>query len=348
MAKRRLKYRKQSRRLMAVSASRTHNGHMYADINGFRRDLGVDFINFLKRLDDKEDLKRFVHQIQPFSAQWNAFRKKHITSCHIKRLLSWKRFSPYIYGYVTKYIKGCTPNRGMLLESPIRTILIENGYQIEYSDKLWVHKFVKWLSCTTDGVIMDGGKMVALLEIKTYTSAVNLKRDINISNSTVSLNPHSRVYYQVQIAAEIIDVPYIMLVYEYQSRVNKVVFKRDLDFLWNIFDSLREIYLRHIIPYNLYGLPVFTHKKSSLRGEYFSVATYHKILNFLYANSSKFEKSGSDHMFHYYPTIKPSDANNTYFEMFLHYSLYTKVLEADLLISKKSQLVLDSHASQKA
>lgn len=91
-----------------------------------------------------------------------------------------------------------------------------------------IHKQLRWLRCTTDGVLMEADKMIALLEIKTYTSKKNLDRDIKFMDEGVIINPNSKVNFQVQIAAEIIDVPYIVVVYEYENTISKIVTKRDL------------------------------------------------------------------------------------------------------------------------
>lgn len=136
MSSRNSNYNKKSRRLIAWKISITHHGHSYTKMNGVLRDIGKYYIDFLEKLDNKEAFRKFAHKIRSYSDQWNGICKKCITSCIVKRLLSWKGKSDYIYSFVSKYINGKIPNRGMQLEDPIRSEITSNDYDIKYENQL--------------------------------------------------------------------------------------------------------------------------------------------------------------------------------------------------------------------
>lgn len=169
---------------------------------------------------------------------------------------------------------------------------------------------------------------------KDFSSKKNLEKDIIIVNGEPSINPISRVYYQVKVAAEIIDVPYIVLLYEFGSIVSKITIKRDLDFIWHHFDHLRRIYLKHIVPFNLYGIPKPNKKSQSFAQEYFSEKIYDELLQFLIKHEDKYNEDSDSNRFLYYGEITPSDANNTYFELFSYEDTYKRLLNEPLKNNK--------------
>lgn len=144
-------------------------------------------------------------------------KTNHITANEVKRVIQWRGKSAYILRSLTKYIIGDNPNRGMLLEAIIVQVLCDNNYNVQHINSMWIHKHVPWLSCTTDGIIMHEDRFVAVVEIKTFTSVSSLRRTLNITDKGTSVNKNSRANYQMQTVAEIVHVPYVVLVYEYES-----------------------------------------------------------------------------------------------------------------------------------
>ena len=65
---------------------------------------------------------------------------------------------------------------------------------------------------------MINNKIQTVIEIKTYTNnPINGKIFIK-SGSSLRLNPNSNEYYQIQTIIEILNVPYGILVYEYDLK----------------------------------------------------------------------------------------------------------------------------------
>ena len=212
------------------------------------------------------------------------------------------------------------------MEEPIINILKLNGYEVQFCNELWVHKHFPWLSCTSDGVIINNGKMVAAIEIKTFTSLENLKRTVLQTNRHKYVNPKSREYFQIQAIASILDVPYVVMVYEYGGTVDKVVVKHNLDFIWYYHEIIKERYLRHVVPFNLYGLPKIGPKKSGTRVGYFDEGIYQRLLALLLKHQSRIGYDEEESPFEYYPIEKPSEVNNTYFELFTDTELINKLI----------------------
>lgn len=254
MTARRKCYKKKSKSIRAKKAIQKPYKKLVVKLKNKMVDIGSAYINFFKSLDNADKFKYYANSIVHNSKQWNNIHRKHITASEIKRLCSWTENTNYLYSYVTKYISGKQPNRGMILEDYIRKLVELNGYELDYCNTLWIYKHLLWLSCTTDAVIVKDNKLVALVEIKTFKSLTNLERTVNLVDGEYCINKQSWTYYQMQITAEIVDVPCIVFVYEYNHKINKILIERDLDFLWHIFERLKYVYLMHIVPYYLYGL----------------------------------------------------------------------------------------------
>lgn len=334
MGTRKERYWSKSRRRIAKYASHISHDRVIIKINGKMRDLVEDYIAYLRKLDKKENLKYTSKNIKIYSKQWNQFRRKHITACHLKRILFWNERSPYLYKCITKYISGNNPNRGILLEGLILDILRKNGYTVKYINELWVHKYLPWLSCTSDGVIVNNDRFVAAVEIKTFTSSINFHNTIEITPDGKSLKQNTRIYFQVQAIAEIIDVPYVVFIYEFKGVVDKMLVDRDLDFIWRYHELIKERYFKHIIPFYLYGIPKNIDKNKKKKISYFSDNIYQRLMVVLEKRQEDYGYCEEDSFFHYYPDIKPSEVYNTYFEMFTDIEQITRLKHDPLLHNK--------------
>lgn len=316
MGKKRFSYRRLSHKSIGKNATDQRLERLICNINDKKVNILNDYIDFFKNLDRPEDFKNYSSKIVPYSPQWNEIRRKHVTASEIKRVLSWKKESPYIFRQISKYINGKNPNRGVLLEPHICKLIEMNGYNLKYQNQIWIHKLLPWLSCTTDAVIVNGTKLVAAVEIKTFTSLESMKKVFYLSNGEYKPKTDTRIYYQLQTICEILNVPYILLVFEYNLKIRKVLIERDLDFIWNKFDRLKELYLTHIVSYYLYGVPPYLNKGKSKYLGHFNRYTYLKLEVFLKKKEHLFRDNSESSIFEFYPHEKPSNNKDEYFDLF--------------------------------
>lgn len=59
----------------------------------------------------------------------------------------------------------------MIIEKYVLKILRLKNIKILYSNKIFIHKNIPWISSTPDGVIVEDKRIVSFLEIKSYTSS---------------------------------------------------------------------------------------------------------------------------------------------------------------------------------
>lgn len=165
MAKGRRTYRKKSKRIIAREVSACKAKRVKVKIDGNIKDLFWDYVTFLKSLDRKEVFSEYSSTIDIKGAQWNAIRRKHLTASQIKRVYKWTEKTRYIYDFLSQYISEHLNGRGLILEKVIIRLINMSGYELQYCNQIWIHKQLIWLSCTTDGVIVHNGKLVAAVEI---------------------------------------------------------------------------------------------------------------------------------------------------------------------------------------
>lgn len=231
MASKKSSYTKKSKKIMAKNAFFKRYGKFMVKVNNRMTDIGEYYINFLKSLDKSAEFQKYSQNIVNNSCQWNNIRRKHITASEVKKLCCWKESSDYIYSCVSRYISGKNQNRGMVLEDYIRSLMELDGYICGFVNRLWIHKSILWLSCTTDAAILREDVVEAAVEIKTFNSIRSLQSTVIVVNGSKEVNKNSRAYYQIQMIMEIVDVPYLVFIYEYNLKIEKVIVKRDLGFL---------------------------------------------------------------------------------------------------------------------
>lgn len=270
-----------SKRLRAKYAQLHKYGNLITRINGKLTHVVNDYIGFLKKLDDPNRFLNYRSKIQPFSRQWNNIRKKHITSSQLKRLLSWKKESAYIYSQITKYVFGKYLNRGSILEKFIIKLLKLNGMTLESTNEIWIHPQIPWLSCTVDGIVYHNGIPIALAEIKTFTSESQLKKNILNENGKHLLSKQSRAYYQLQCAGHIINCDILLLVFKYKFKVKVIVVEKEPDFICRVFGQLRELYFKYIVPFNIYGLPKAKANVNKVNVGYFTDRVFERLMMLL-------------------------------------------------------------------
>lgn len=330
MATKKHTYKRKSRRLAGIRASWVHRGTLYRNIHGKRTNIGKDYTQFFSKLDDKATFKYYAYKLAPYSKSWNSFRRKHLTASETKRILQWRQNSAYIFRHLTKYISAQNPNRGMILEKYLLKVLKLNDYQIEYTNSLWVHKYIPWMSCSTDGIITNNDKFVAAVEIKTFSSLKSMERTIIDSPSGPVINKESRIYYQIQSIAEVVDVPYVVLVYEFEFKVNKLVIKKDMDFIWSRFEKLRRFYFVHYIPFLLYGLPQQMKHKGKNYKSTIDEETYEKLLELSKRTEHTYRNNSEDSIFEYGINELPSLHEEEYFDMFTDHDVVDRLINENL------------------
>lgn len=241
-----LRYKDKSRRLMAMNASLYKYGNLIAKVNGKKRHLLNDYIEFFKKLDDPEIFNNYNRNIIANSPQWNIIRKKHITASEVRRVFALHQKTSYIFSQATKYIRGQNLNRGMLLEKSIIDLLITRGIPIERANTTYIHQLIPLLSCTIDGLVMCGDRPLTVIEIKTFKSKNQFESNFKLVNNDITLNNKSRAYYQIQTTISILDVDFGLLVFEYQLKVNILIVNK-------ANNLMMEIYLRYLVPYSIYN-----------------------------------------------------------------------------------------------
>lgn len=306
------KRKKKSKRRIAQQTTRIRMNRYYITINGVERNVIDDYLSFLNKLDTKDQFKKFAHLVLPFSAQWNQIRRKHLTASKIKKISQWKSRSPYIFKFCSKYISNHFKHRGSIIENYVRKLLKLNNYDFKDEGLIWIHKNLKWLSCTTDGILYENDKVITALEIKSYTSSKTLHKAFHIKDDIFLLKETSTEYCQMQIISEIIDIPYVILVFEWNMKIRKVVVKRDLDFLHDVFEKLKVFYFRYLIPYLIYTIPLNDQKSLSNTLEYFTDYQYKKMMDILEKNEYKLMGT-EESIYFYYSEVKPSEARTEYF-----------------------------------
>lgn len=188
----------------------------------------------------------------------------------------------------------------MLLEDTIIKFLKFHGLLIEGTNETWIHEYIPWLSCTVDGLIYNNHKVVAVVETKIYKSIDQFNSTVKVTNGKPTLNKKSRAYYQLQSTIEIVNDSFGIFVFEHNLRIDFIVFKRDFVFLRDMYDKLLHVYLRYLVPYNIYyDRNPKSNAKSKLRSAYFSDYIYNRLFNLLvkYENINPiFEKARSQYM----------------------------------------------------
>lgn len=117
-----------------------------------------------------------------------------------------------------------------------------------------------------------------------YNSEKNFKKAVGFVNGRAKLKENSHEYYQVQAIAEILNIPYVVFVFEHSLVVEKIVIKREFDFIWKIFFRLRDMYLKHIVPFYMYKDKAIKTVGPRKKVGFFSDKVYHKLLKALKSN----------------------------------------------------------------
>lgn len=152
MAKRKQKYRRNKREIIAKQSASSRKQKIKLSINGRIKNIYDNYIDFLKALDTKDIFKKKAQYINIKSKEWNDLRKYRITASHVKRIYKWKRNSTYIYDKLTRNIEKYFKTRDDRVEILVLSILRESEYEIRYSGKVWIHRDFPGISGTTDDV----------------------------------------------------------------------------------------------------------------------------------------------------------------------------------------------------
>lgn len=265
-----------------------------------------------------------------------------ITASKVKKIVRWKGNSEYIISYCSKYVPEDTSQRGLKMEPLIRKLLRLNGYDFKKEGEIWIHNDILWLSCTTDGILYEGDGIVSALEIKSYESLNSLKNAFVINDNKYYLKRTFSEYYQIQMVAEILDVPFVVLVLEWQNKIRKLIIFRDLDFLWSLFKQLRDFYFRYLVPSIIYGKDLTMQVNAKKHIGLFTDRKYQEFLIILESNEKLFNNDyDEESMFCYYPFIKPSDAKPEYFEFKMNRIINTDILTKSLEYDEIS--ILETH-----
>lgn len=330
MAARKTKNYEKSRRMIGLRAVSLLNRNLSLNINGKVRNLVIDYIEFLTSLDIKEKFSKYAYKIIPKSAQWNAVRRKHVTASNVGRLCKWQMKSDYLLSKLSRYVSDTFESRGAIVEKQILDEISNNGYDIRYNNQIWIHRDIPWLSCTTDGVIVENDIVKIAIEIKSFTSLSQLKKEFNFSYGNLQIKDSSNTYAQIQTIAEVLNITHVLLVVEYEDKWYKFVIRRNLDFIWGVYDKLKEAYFRWIVPHNIYGLLNDCDKKTTNKRCYMNSNSYHRLMKILEMKEREFQPCGDWSFFMYYGNNVPSEINDTYFEMFEDKDLIVKLNNMNL------------------
>lgn len=164
------------------------------------------------------------------------------------------------------------------MEKFIVKLLKLNGMTLESTNEIWIHPQIPWLSCTVDGIVYDDGIPIALAEIKTFTSESQLKKNVLNENGKYSLSKRSREYYQLQCAGHIINCDILLLIFEYKFKLKVIVVEKEPDFICRVFRQLRELYFKHIVPFNIYGLPKVKANENKVNVGYFTDRVFKRLM----------------------------------------------------------------------
>ena len=313
MAKRKDKYKKPSRRSILKNAKLLKKHSLLVDISGQKQDVFIDYVEFLKKLDHKEQFSKYGLKILHRSPQWNAIRKKHITASNVKRLCSWEATSNYIFRKLGRYISNKVVSRGDMIEGRIINILVDNGMTIKYENSMWVHKTLPWISCSIDGAIVVENKIKCAIEIKSYQSKARFSNAFKIVDRKLVINSKSHEFCQIQMIAEIVDVPFVVVIVEFELKIYGTIVIRDLDHFYNIFEKLKLLYFKYVIPCNIYGLDSLKQSKYTKKLQYFSDHTYKNLMKLLTIHEDQFNTNEYS-ILCYCPDVRPSDNIAEYFD----------------------------------
>lgn len=165
---------------------------------------------------------------------------------------------------------------------------------------MWIHKTIPWLSCTMDGVIVKFGVIKIAIEIKSYTSEKRFKLAYDFYDNQVYLKRSSEEYAQVQTIAEVLNLSHVLLIVEWNLRIYKILVDRDLDFLWERFYKLKEVYFRFILRYNLYGKLEPEDKWGRPKRSYFGKVVYDRLINLLKKHEDNYNNDDDISYLEYY------------------------------------------------
>lgn len=271
------KYKKQSRSRIAKMNVNKRLNRLILDINKTKRNIGLDIIEFLTSLEERNAIKKFACSIKHKSAQWNAIRRKYISASLVNKICRYKKDPSCIAKKLNRFVTDRFISRGEMMEQKVNDVLIKNGYHIKHQNEIWVHKNIKWLICSIDRIIVEKEDSIkAAVEIKSFTSQTRFDSVIKLTTKGPTINTNSNEYAQVQMIAEIINVPSVLLIVEF-----KFVIKRDMDFLWHRFEKLKKFYLTIYIPFLHYETNASRRTKELKNNKYFGNIIYGKLLKLL-------------------------------------------------------------------